>query len=35
MKFSLMQSTVDWMDGSKNLDTCSLYTGGMEVKMGG
>ena len=27
MKFSLIQSTVDWMDGSKSLATRSLYAG--------
>ena len=27
MKLSLMQSTVDWIDGSKSLATCSLYMG--------
>jgi len=24
VKFSLMKSTVDWMEGSKNPDTCFL-----------
>ena len=28
MKFALMESTVDWIEGSKNPDTCALRIGG-------